>query len=204
MLPLSSLGTRPSGLRFAAGAWSYFTSSRSHASPSRHVLSRPFPRGELGRKRSGAAPRRNWAVAEPGCAPGLWLLLTALGKMCSHQLSPHPRPLLPVPPQSGPTVQASFEQSLPRTGSFLSLSLNSSSELPSQASPERLPEHLRCVSYAFPTPSFFPVDGLPDCRGPGPSHHPTLFRKTSSALSSSQTTFSHTLYNNPTQFLFIF
>lgn len=204
MLPLSSLGTRPSGLRFAAGAWSYFTSSRSHASPSRHVLSRPFPRGELGWKRSGSCPQAQLGSGRAGVCP------RPLGTPhCPRQdvLSPafpHPRPLLPVPPQSGPTVQASFEQSLPRTGSFLSLSLNSSSELPSQASPERLPEHLRCVSYAFPTPSFFPVDGLPDCRGPGPSHHPTLFRKTSSALSSSQTTFSHTLYNNPTQFLFIF
>ena len=165
-----------------------------------------FPGESWAGKGQGAGPRRSWAVAEPGYAPGCWLLLTALGEMRSHQLSPHPRPLLPVPPQSRPTVQAHFEQSLPRTGSFLPLSLNSSSELPSQASPERLPEHLRHVSYAFPTPGFFPVDGLPDCRGSGPSHHPALFRKTSSTLSSSQThtTFSHTLFNNPTQFLFIF
>ena len=109
-------------------------------------------------------------------------------------------------PEARPTVQAHFERSLLRTGSFLSLSLNSSSELPSQASLERLPEHLRHVSYAFPTPGFFPVDGLPDCRGPGPSHHPTLFRKPSLAPSSSQThtNFSHTILNNPIQFLFYF
>ena len=62
-------GKHPSGFRFLAGAWSVFTSSRSHPNPSRWVVSGLFSGGEVGWERSESCPQAQPGSGRAGVSP---------------------------------------------------------------------------------------------------------------------------------------